>query len=296
MFWRLIDWSWLWVLTVCCALLGALQAFEQSVIQQVPGQAFQSFQLLLEADVAPRERLALRGRLAVLPGVAKVKWLGPQEVLERVLREELSQGQVALLRDQVPEVVELRVPTEALLERRFDPKVLSTFPQVERYYWDERAVASVVEEQERWRMHSRQIQLGLMLASLVLVAVAFLMNSQRNQLRMACEQAGVMWEAELKAGSGSEIYLAGPQAWLQVMGVQALAAVCLASGLFVTFSELLSQVDAAPLSSLVATTDWGFLWAAGCLAAVGKGLDLFRVRLHYERVRRALEQQRALTT
>ena len=92
-----------------------------------------------------------------------------------------------------------------------------------------------------------------------------------------------------------EVYLAGPQAWLQAMGVQALAALCLASGLFVTFSQLLSHLESAPSASLVATTDWRFLWAAGCLAAVGKGLDLFRVRLRYERSRRALEQRRSLT-
>jgi len=290
-YWRLVDWSWLWILAACCAFAGAQEAFERVGMEQVPGQAYQSFQLLLKGDVPPPERLALRGRLAVLPGVANVEWLGPREVLQRILREELSEEQVALLQDQVPQVVELQVPTQALLERRFDPKVLGTFPQVERYDWDEWAVASALEEQERWRLRSRQLQLGFLLASVILVGAGFLLTSRRNQLRMACEQAGGIGEWGTAASAVSEIYLAGSAAWLRVMGIQALAGLVLAFGLFVFFSELFVYSYTAPLPSLVATTDWRFLWAAGCLAAIGKGLDLFRVRLHYERARQALERQ-----
>ena len=91
-----------------------------------------------------------------------------------------------------------------------------------------------------------------------------------------------------------ELYLAGPEVWLKAMGVQALAALCMAGLLFLTFSKLLSHLDTAPPISLAASTDWGFLWAAGCLAAVGKGLDLLRVRHRYERAQRMLERQRSL--
>jgi len=276
MLWRLVDWSWLWILAVCCALLGGVQAFEQATVPGTSGRAYHPFLLLLKGDIAPQERLELRSRLATLPG-------------------DLTEGQAALLQDQVPQVVEVRVPTRALLEQRFDPRMLGTFPQVDRYYWDENAFASIREGQERRHLFSQQIQLGIILASVIVVAVAFVLNSRRNQLRMACEQAGVVWESNMKAETAGEIYLAGPGTWLKMMGVQALASVILAWALFLAFSQVLSHLDSAPTTSLAATTDWGFLWAAGCLAAVGKGLDLFRVRYRYERIRRALELRQSLT-
>lgn len=285
-YWKIVDWSWILIVGICCSFIGGLSSYERAAQREVPVIAQQSFLIQLKPDLTPQERMELRARMMMTPGVHNVRWLSQREVLNRILREDISETEVEILAAQIPQVIELSVPTALMINRHFDPTIFRTYAGVDRYYWDENFLAMTQEEQVRWRLHSQQIQMGMLMVAILVILAAFVLTNQRNRLRFACEQAGVIGELDSRVGLSSEVYLAQPAVWLKIMGVEALAAVFAAFAFFVTFSQLLSMTSTNPPVSLLSEARWGFLWIAGIAAFVGKGLDLIRVRLHDERIRK----------
>jgi len=281
---RLVDWCWIWMVAVCCCVVGGIQAFDESVSKEVAGPGHQIFLLVLNPDISSREKIELRGEIGRLSDVERVEWLNSEEVLSRMVNEKLTRDDLALVESLAPQAVELWVPVEAVLHGGFDPQYPGTLPGVERSYWDDTTITHMQQEKARWNLRVHQILLGLQIASAIILAAGFLLTLNRNRLRIMTEKAGL--HPEVHSGGGRlDLYAAGPLTWLQAMATQAVITVALAFGLFLTFNQMLTLVDSAPSSSLLSTTRWGFLVAAAALAFVGKGLDLLRIRLRFGKLR-----------
>jgi len=248
------------------------------------GMEYQPFLVLLESDVSPQDRMALRGYLTFIEGVRQVKWLTSEDLLTRVFRERLPQEDVELIKDNLPKAVELLVPTQRLLDGSFDPKVFSSFSQIDSYFWDDSTVNAVYEEKTHWRLRVQQMMLGLLISASIAVLAAFMLATERNRLRISLEQAGLAPEAQARAGM-AEYYRAGPVTWLRAMAIQALAAGVLCVMLFLTFNQLLALLDSAPAYTLASMADYDFFWACAGIAFLGKGLDLLRIRMRLGRRR-----------
>lgn len=280
----MVDWTFVWVLAVCGCLLGALEAYEEAVTYDVPSVDFQKVVLVLEEEIEPRERMNLRTMLHMLGGVSDVRWLSQEEVVKRVLRQDLDQDQVALIEEEVPQVIEILVPTSRILNESLQPNVMKNWSGVADVRWDEDMVAMLREEDQRWKLRTAKMYMGLLIGAVVIVAAAFLLNSQRNQLRLACEHAHVRWETYGETAPIGGIYLGTLGTWLKAMAAQALATVVIAFCIFAVFSNLLATVDTAPEESLLSAMQQGFLWATAAVAFVTKGLDLLRVSLRHQRL------------
>jgi hypothetical protein len=280
MIWRSIDWFWIIILGVCCSLIGALGAYEKATLEEVPIQEFQTFMVLLKQDAKPQERMDLRQKITFLPGVVQARWLSPEEVLDRVFREKATEAK--MLKKQMPQVVELMVPTRVILDEEFNESILESHKAVDRYFWDETSVAMCREERYRWQLRTSKIELGLMIGSIVVVIMSFLLASHRNQMRLMSAHTASLLGLEL-GFSGQRLYGGSTQIWLKAIVLQALLAVALAAGFFLMLSDIATRLDSAPPVTLVSRADWSFLWAAGTVAAIGKGLDLLRVSLSFNR-------------
>lgn len=283
MIWKMVDWGWIWVLAVCCCIVGSLQAYDRSVAESMTaGMDYQPFLILLETDVAPQDRMNLRGYLTLMEGVRQVKWLSSEDLLTRVFRERLPEEDIELVKDNLPKAVELLVPTQRLLDGSFDPKVFSSFVPIDSYYWDDSTVNAVYEEKTRWRLRVQQMLLGLLIAASIAVLAAFMLATERNRLRVAMEAGGLVPEARARAGL-AEYYAAGPEIWLRAMLTQAAAAGVLCVMLFLTFNQLLALLDSAPAHTLASMAEYGFAWTCAGIAFLGKGLDLLRIRMRLGR-------------
>jgi hypothetical protein len=285
MIWKMVDWGWIWVLAVCCCIVGSLKAYDRSVAESMTaGMEYQPFLILLESDVSPQDRMALRGYLTFIEGVRQVKWLTSEDLLTRVFRERLPQEDVELIKDNLPKAVELLVPTQRLLDGSFDPKIFSSFSQIDSDSWDESTGNAVYEEKTHWRLRGQQMMLGLLISASIAVLAAFMLSTERNRLRVFLEQAGLAPETRARAGM-AEYYKAGPVTWLRAMAIQALAAGVLCVMLFLTFNQLLALLDSAPAYTLASMADYDFSWACAGIAFLGKGLDLLRIRMRLGRRR-----------
>jgi len=276
---RLVDWGWVWVVAACCAFLGGLKAFDEAVMHDIPSQDTQTFLLLLDPESTPKERMQLRSQFVINPMLRQAKWLEPEEVLQRAIRQDLPAGEFELIRQQMPQVVEVTVPTRFLLEETFNPGIFDTFPVIDRYLWNENAVSYIQEERIRWELRSQKLQLLFLIASAVITVVAFVFHSQRNQLLVLGRRSGKFFEADrIHADTLVEAYSSGLQAWLRVMVVQAVVVLLLALFLFVAFDQILGFLsDASPQrTSLASGSDWRFLWLAASMGFIGKFIDLLR--------------------